>query len=139
MIIPACSTSASVLNSYTRDGTTINDVRYASGDGEAWRVVDNQLNDWMASPADIVDEGAVPPSRDLIRQVRYFVAYLKDSPAPTLVVPDGNGGIAIEWHLPDRVLRTIEFNEVGEAWAYKFENGRLVFRRPAFQRPAEIR
>ena len=132
MTLMVNSTSASVLYRHAPDGTIANEVRHVSEMSSAWGAIDTELNNWMANPADFVDDGAAPPSKNLIRLARRVAAALsvQENPAPTLVVPDGNGGIALEWHLRNRVLRTLEFNRDGEAYWYGFENGKLVFRRP---------
>lgn len=132
MTLIANPTTASVSYRYAGDGTIANEMWHVAEMSRAWVAIDAELNNWIANPAEIVDDGATPPSKNLIRLARRVVAALsvQENPAPTLVVPDGNGGIALEWHLRSRVLRTLEFNNDGEAYWYGFEDGKLVFRRP---------
>jgi hypothetical protein len=96
-----------------------------------WDVVDSQLAGWIPDPESLVDYDAVPPSRTLIRKLRDFVIPLlkqQQWPAPTMVVPDGDGGISFEFH-SGNIFRHLEFLRDGEVRLATFRNGRLQSRR----------
>jgi hypothetical protein len=67
---------------------------------EGWAQTDRELSGWLIDPSAIVDCGATPPSRDLIRHARSIAALYgyRGVPAPAMVVPDNNGGISFEFH-----------------------------------------
>jgi hypothetical protein len=102
--------------------------RWASFDG--WTDTDAELNEWMIDPAAIVDGNATPPSKDLIRNARALIAQLRHRgwPAPVMVVPDGNGGIAFEWHVGN-VFHMLEINKDNERSLSEFRAGNLISRK----------
>src|SRR5258706_15451232 len=67
-----------------------------------WTSIDSDLIDWLNPVAPLVDVGAIPPSRDIIRIARSLVIALRQAnvPPPDMVVPDNAGGLAFEWNRP---------------------------------------
>lgn len=97
---------------------------------EAWLKVDVNLNGWMTDPAAIVDYGAIPPTRMLIREARSWAMSLRYRcwPPPDAVVPDGDGGVSFEFHSGD-VYRNLELLKNGTLWLTVFREGRIQSRR----------
>lgn len=98
---------------------------------DGWSDVINQLLDWLRNPQDLADEDFLPPSRDLIKMVCAIAAASRDDQlsSPLRVVPDGDGGISLEWRWGLR-FETINFDEDGSVEWLQFEDCKLVRRLP---------
>ena len=93
---------------------------------DGWDAMDIQLNQWSKDLSDIVDCDATPPSKDVIRLARSYIARFrqKQMDPPAMIVPDGNGGIAFEWHF-DRFFRLLEITKDEQLWLSEYQGGRL--------------
>lgn len=66
---------------------------------EAWNsCIDHKLVEWGRNPNALEDEDFVPPERDVIKLACEWALCLRDMELapPTMVVPDGEGGISFE-------------------------------------------
>lgn len=100
----------------------------AADDAEGWAEVDVQLSEWLRDPADLVDYDATPPSRWTIRLARNAIPFLRARyPVPTMVVPDGSGGISFEFHAGD-YFRTLDLHSDGRLRWSVFRAGQLIRR-----------
>ena len=66
---------------------------------EAWEnLIDGTLIEWGRDPSALEDDGVVPPSIETIKHACEIATELRrlDFPAPTRLVPTGDGGIAFE-------------------------------------------
>lgn len=61
--------------------------------------IDHRLQAWEQDPDQLQDEGVEAPSREIVRLARRCARHLceRGAPAPSRVVPDGDGGIIFEW------------------------------------------
>jgi len=94
-----------------------------------WLRIDAQLCDWLRDPSEIVDADAIAPSHDLIRMARQIVRRFQVQGLqipPSMVVPDSNGGIAMEWH-HGGIFRLIEILTKGETRLTEFSDGHRRF------------
>ena len=96
-----------------------------------WGSVIDQLLDWLKNPQELADDDFLPPSRDLIKMVCAIAAASGDAQLspPLRVVPDGDGGISLEWRWGLR-FETISFDEDGSVEWLQFEDCKLVRRLP---------
>src|SRR5665213_993717 len=95
-----------------------------------WTAADAELNDWTVDPDSVVDADAVAPSRTIIRRARTIIAKCQQLglPAPSMVVPDGNGGISFEFHSAS-VYRNLEVLKDGRIRWTVIKNGQIESRR----------
>lgn len=66
---------------------------------QAWdRFIDRNLVEWGRNPSALEDEDFVPPALDVINLACKLAMALRDEglAPPTMVVPDGEGGISFE-------------------------------------------
>lgn len=91
-------------------GTTVEtlatDARNVDAIKEGWQcLIDYFLVEWGKDPLQLEDqeEGIVAPSRRAIQIACNLARFMRDEeePAPTRVVPDGDGGISFERHDAD--------------------------------------
>ena len=96
----------------------------------AWGEIDSKLDEWMRDPASAVDDGAVPPSKMVIRAARSLIVVMRHQgvEVPDMAVADGNGGIAFEWSAGS-MFKLLEVNCFGEATCSDFQNAKLTSRR----------
>ncbi len=113
--------------------TTANDPELLSSEMDndrlVWdRIINCQLIDWATRPEEFDDE-IDPPSDDSISTGCEVVRYLRNNkmPAPSRVVPTGDGGIAFEI-VEGNNSTTIEIDEYGEIEIMEFHHSRLVNR-----------
>lgn len=74
---------------------------------ESWRIIIGKLRDLFGVD---YDEDFLEPSQDILKTVAEFLfnansAFTFGMPVPTFIVPDGDGGIKIEWRADDKHLR----------------------------------
>jgi len=98
---------------------------------EAWQeMIDQYLVEWGRDPAALEDEGVIPPSRRVINRASTLAMLYRDSnnPAPSRVVPNGDGGIVFE--RGDRSwFQVIEIHADCSVELISFKSSRLVSRR----------
>jgi hypothetical protein len=104
-----------------------------------WESLDSELADWVHDPGKLVDVGAIPPTRAIIRLARLWVQKLRyqklrdsdqSTKAPDSVVPDNFGGIALEWNSPG-VFQTLNISREGTAEIVVLQHGKFAYRTPA--------
>jgi hypothetical protein len=101
-------------------------------DFNRWQhVIDYQLIQWGCHPSDLQDDGLQPPSPEVLaRAIRFAQEVQRRGYAPpTSVYPDPNGGIVFELR-QKRVTEKFHFWDDGEAEYFRFDNTKLVERRP---------
>jgi hypothetical protein len=101
-------------------------MRVAPG---AWDAVFQKLIEWGKSPGRIDEDGLEFPSFEAISQAIEVIRISDngDEPAPNSVVPDGEGGIALNWSSGDE-LASIQVAHDGTVEYLKFIGARLVGR-----------
>lgn len=96
----------------------------------AWgQVYNGKLIEWGLHPEALLDEEFEPPSSEVIALAANLVRTLRDAgcPAPTRVVPDGEGGVSFERD-DGRVFEEIDVLEDRTIDMLVFLDGRLVDR-----------
>src|SRR5687768_592431 len=65
---------------------------------EKWQQIVRTLEDWLQDPSQLADDGLEPPNGTIIRLGLDISEQMRDRgyPAPDRIVPDPNGGIALE-------------------------------------------
>ena len=99
-------------------------------DEVAWdSIVNNQLIEWGRNPHVLEHDDVSPPSGQTISLACQVAVTMRDDgePAPTRVVPNGNGGIVFERNVGPAFL-TIEIDEDGSVEYAAFVNSKLVSR-----------
>ncbi len=127
-------TPDSFVTTATRDDALANDT--SSPDAErrrAWNsVIDNCLIEWGRNPdlpADN-DPDFIPPSPEIVCLAAETVNKMRSqkSPAPTRVVPNGDGGITFSRH-DGPFYQVVEIDADGTVELRIFENSQLIGRR----------
>jgi hypothetical protein len=72
-----------------------------------WRIIESKLNKLFDED---YDEEFLPPTDEIFRSVKEILLKLNDflsyeMTIPSFVIPDGEGGIRIEWKIDDKHLR----------------------------------
>lgn len=97
---------------------------------EKWdNILDHVLVEWGRDPSSLGDEDFFPPSTQVVGLACELAQYFRDSesPAPSRVVPDGDGGIAFEWDSGELSL-ALEIDDELNVEGLTFQNHRLVDR-----------
>lgn len=95
------------------------------GRRQAWQsIIDNRLIGWANDPAALEDDGLEAPSRQVIDLAcaLCYAAMRAETQPPDRVVPDGDGGLSMEWKLgpndsvtvdilPDCTVERIEWSK----------------------------
>lgn len=77
----------------------LNEKEQADRTRKAWsKFIDGNLVEWGRNPSALEDEDFFPPGRDVIKLACEWALYFRDEGCapPTMVVPDGEGGISFE-------------------------------------------
>jgi hypothetical protein len=98
---------------------------------EEWDAIFNKLIDWAKAPGDVDEDGLKFPSVNAISRTIDVVGLCQQwrKSAPTAMVPDGEGGIALDWSRGEE-LESIRIEDDGFAECLRFEGQRLVDRFP---------
>lgn len=97
---------------------------------EAWEnLIDNTLIDWGRDPEVLEDDGVTPPSVETIKHAYEIAAALRrvNFPAPTRIVPTGDGGIAFEVDAGSDFV-SVEIGDNGTVEYLRFSGSKLVER-----------
>lgn len=80
---------------------------------DAWASGLEKLYRWKSDPSSLEDDGFRPPSPATTQDATAMALELirEGIPAPSWVVPDGDGGVELEWN-NDGVTRTLVFHDV---------------------------
>jgi hypothetical protein len=107
-------------------------VRYAASENaDLWSVLADRLIEWSAFAGHVDDDGIEWPGKGVLA-LAGRVAYAfrdKDMPAPSNIVPSGDGGVVIEWKIGAAYLK-IEIGKDGSLEKLAFDHGKLVSREP---------
>ena len=81
-----------------RDAELTNREETEKGKASWNKFIDGSLIEWGRDPTVLEDEGFIPPSLEVVRLACQVAVDFRDErlPAPTRVVPDGEGGICFE-------------------------------------------
>ncbi len=97
---------------------------------EAWEnLINHRLIEWGSHPEQLEDDDLTAPSPDRIVQAIQFATRLRNTrmPAPTRIVPDGEGGIVFEY----RRQRDSEAYRIGASGVIEyvaFKDGSIITR-----------
>lgn len=97
---------------------------------EAWApFIEEQLVEWALNPRQCEGDDVVPPNSATISHATVTAISLRDqgAPAPTRIVPTGDGGIAFQYD-GDPEFISIEVEPEGRVELLVFVNGRLTHR-----------
>ncbi|HEX7379782.1 MAG TPA: hypothetical protein VF278_21840 [Pirellulales bacterium] len=97
---------------------------------QAWApFINEQLAAWTLNPGQFADDDVVPPNAATIACASATAISLRDqgAPAPTRIVPTGDGGIAFQYD-SDPEFISIEVEPEGRVELLVFVNGRLTHR-----------
>lgn len=132
--VPTTSATEDALTSSQHVETTalshedLDRMKLAFRDG--WdRILNESLIEWGGDPSRLRDSDIEPPSRELITLVSRYALKLRDAglPPPTRVVPNGDGGIALEKFV-NSSFQSIEFEKDGTVELLTFKDGKLESR-----------
>src|SRR5689334_14669473 len=72
----------------------------STGDRERWREIVDLLLTWRVDSSKLIAEGLEPPAREVIEAVLRSVVIWRNrvSRPPDRVMPNDDGGIALEWY-----------------------------------------
>ena len=98
-------------------------------------VIDQGLVEWATDPGRrrLEEDGLRPPSTLALQLAVEIVYRLRDNrnpspcPPPLRIVPNGEGGLVMEWVFGDNSM-SVEIGEEGTAETLAFELGKLVAR-----------
>jgi hypothetical protein len=92
-------------------------------------IIDQRLIEWGRDPSQLNDDGVVPPARDVVRRACQLAAAMRDSglPAPSRVVPSGEGGIVFERQVGP-TFTAIEVQHDGTIEVRAFHKSKMVTR-----------
>lgn len=99
---------------------------------ERWdAIVDRPLIEWGRNPSFIDEDGLVFPSRESCSSACKLVIDMKNHGCslPTGVIPDGEGGIVIEYK-KDPLYQCIEIDDLGQGILFTFMNCKLLSQEP---------
>lgn len=93
------------------------------------QLIDGPLASWARDPSQLDDDGLLAPSSATITKASLVAASLRDhgAPAPTRIVPTGDGGIALQFDR-GRQFISIEIEPEGVVELLVFDDGRLRHR-----------
>lgn len=99
------------------------------GTGGMWRRTFDKLEAWFRDPSVTRDDDIEPPTREIIDLVAGVASHNQrcGAPAPTRMMPNGEGGIVLEWVKGDDVF-TWEFESDGCLEVTHYSGGRRVSR-----------
>lgn len=98
-----------------------------------WGAVFSRLRGLLANHEDLVADGLRPPTEESVTFATLFLASQRrcdPEDIPTMVVPDGEGGVSIEWRTPEDLTR-VEFGPDGEPSFMIISAGRVVYQSPS--------
>jgi hypothetical protein len=96
----------------------------------AWNAIaDSQLIAWGRDPGQLEEDGIQAPAEQTIARATELASRLRVQgvPAPTRIVPTGDGGIAFQFE-DDSRFTSIEIGDDGVVELYQFEESRLILR-----------
>lgn len=97
---------------------------------DAWApFIEEQLAAWALNPSQFEGDDLVPPSAEAISRASTTAISLRDhgAPAPTRIVPTGDGGIAFQYDGEPEFI-SIEVEPEGRVELLVFNKGRLTHR-----------
>lgn len=100
-----------------------------------WRSIEGRIAAWAPTEGEtderVDEDGYRLPSRKAVALAIEIVVRLRDGgvTCPEWVVQDSNGGIDFEWRSGNRA-ETLSMNADGEIELMRFENSKLIVRRP---------
>ncbi|HEY3321921.1 MAG TPA: hypothetical protein VGP72_15745 [Planctomycetota bacterium] len=88
--------------------------RVRGATAELWAAVTGRLDAWRTDASGLADDDLTPPTARAIAAAYQLAIWLRDQtvPVPDKVVPDGNGGIVLEWSLPE--YKTVSVDAEGQ-------------------------
>jgi hypothetical protein len=97
----------------------------------AWNQLTDSLVGWGLRYAEDDDDELEWPSRSLLASAYSLARRMRDQdvPAPSNIVPNGEGGVAFEWRA-GRLFTEIEVAKDGSSEFLAFDHGKLVLRHP---------
>lgn len=112
---------------------TVNTVAFALVDPavNGWNRIIQTLIEWGRNPAQFADGDTQPPTASAISAAVKVAHMFRDSqkPSPTLVAPDGEGGVSFEWrHAKGTDLLLVHSDSTVEMIC--FENHQITNRFP---------
>lgn len=94
-------------------------------DADLWRDACDRMLSWRSNPT-LFDPADRPAIDVLDAAIDFAVDELdRRGPAPSIIVPSGDGAVAFEWHSRDRVM-IIEFVGRGRAVYTIFDHGKVT-------------
>jgi hypothetical protein len=96
---------------------------------DAWASLIEQLVSWAQGASQITDDDIIAPSSATISRATTVAVSLRDqgAPAPTRIVPTGDGGIAFQYDGRPQFI-SIEVEPEGPVELLIFNEGRLTHR-----------
>ena len=96
-------------------------------DLEAWGAVFDTFLKWGLDLDKLADEGAQPPSARTVALAAKLAGNLRENGVrvPEYVVPDGEGGVAFEWHVNSGTV-LLELRPDDTLESSVFENHRII-------------
>lgn len=94
-------------------------------DASLWDDACERMLDWRGNPGQFNEEDE--PSIEILDTAIDFAVdeRTRGGPAPTIIIPSGNGKVAFEWHYR-RSTMIIEFVGRGHAKYTRFADGRVI-------------
>lgn len=118
-----------------RPPVAVNADRGADDQVGKWKPIEDRIAAWAPAegePDERTDEdGYRLPTRKAVALAFQIVVRLREGgvTCPEWIVQDGNGGIDFEWRGDNRA-ETLNMNAHGKLELMKFENSKLIMRRP---------
>jgi len=92
------------------------------------RIIDEKLVEWGREPAALAEEDLYPPTPAAIQRASDIaMRYRAEVSPPQRVIPDGDGGIILEWWNGSR-SNSIEIDGDGHAELVVLERGKVAYR-----------
>jgi hypothetical protein len=97
------------------------------GADQRWVTAFNSLKGLLDHPEDLLVDGLQPPTQESVHFATLFLAgqQRNASDIPTMIVPTGEGGVAIEWRTPGDFTR-VEFGPTGLMEATVIQSGVVI-------------
>ena len=96
-----------------------------------WQEVIDKLNDWQRDPDGLAEDDLIPPTEAALLRANFVVqlgAMFGSVEPPKRVVPDGNGGVDIEFH-----KGSLEIDKNGRTERVLVKGGKVVSRETIYE------
>lgn len=112
------------------EGTSVAEPERARVRAGWQQIIDGDLAEWSKNPEQFEDDGYKAPSLETIALAARIASACRDAgwPAPSRVVPDGEGGIAFNRH-DGSLFEITEIRANGEVEQLVFRDSKLIQRR----------